>query len=164
MPLRQATSLSRRLAVAFAGGCAVALGLSLVAAGLVRVFDDRYQERGPVAHSVDVLVGYDRLDLKELLGEPRHALPELPPAPPLPPPAVRERTVRGFVMLSVDVDDEGRVRDARVVSAQPAGLYESQAIAEALAQTWPAGAAGPRDAVIRFETTRPISDESSPDD
>ena len=143
-------TLQSRLGFAFMGGCTVALALSLIAAFLIHVVDDRRDEDMIEAHPVDLLLGYDQLDLKELLGEPRYELPEVREAPELPTyrPPVRE--IRGFVMLAVEVDAEGRSVDAQVLEAEPAGLFETEAITQALAERWPAGSPGIRDHVVQF--------------
>ena len=154
------TPLSVRLAGAFGGACVVVLVLTLVGAGLIRLFDDnRRSEDDITAHPVSRLVGYDSVDLAELLGEPRYQLPDLEPPPPLPASAPREsRRVSGFVMLEVMVDAEGRATDARVIDAAPAGVYEREAVAEALADRYEAGVPGPRDTVVRFSV--PADDAS----
>lgn len=147
-------SMSVRLIGAFVGGCAVALGLSLFAAYLIHVVDDRRDDDMIEAHPVDLLLGYDQLDLKELLGEPRYELPDIAPPPELPEFRPRSSEIRGFVMLSVEVDADGRATDARVLTAEPSGIYEREAVAEALAMSWPAGTPGQRDHVVRFSVSR----------
>ncbi|MEO1581535.1 MAG: energy transducer TonB [Pseudomonadota bacterium] len=143
-------SLQSRLGIAFVGGCTVALALSLIAAFLIHVVDDRRDEDMIEAHPVDLLLGYDQLDLKELLGEPRYQLPEVREAPELPTYRPPEREIRGFVMLAVEVDAEGRTIDAQVLEAEPSGVFETEAITQALAERWPAGSPGMRDHVVQF--------------
>ncbi len=141
-----------RLAGGFAGACVVVLSLSLFASWLIRLFEEREVEDTIVAHPVDLLSGYSSVDLNELMGEPRYQLPAFEPPPPLPiqPVATPERTINGFVMIEVDVDAQGHATAARVIDATPTGLYEQQAIEEALAAEYPAGNAGARDTLIRF--------------
>ncbi len=158
-----ATPMSVRLAGAFGGACVVVLVLTLIGAAMIRLFDDdrRRDEDDVDAHPVSRLVGYDSVDLAELLGEPRYQLPELEPPPLIPLPEVtpREpRRVSGFVMVEVTVDAEGRATDARVIDAAPAGVYEQEAVAEALAGTYEAGVPGRRDTVVRFSV--PVDDTS----
>ena len=142
-----------RFAGAFAGACVIVLALTLTAAGLIRLWDDGGgREDDVTAHPVSLLVGYDSVDLAELLDEPRYQLPELEAPPPaLPAPAPREeRRVSGFVMVEVTVDADGRPLDARVIDAAPSGVYEAQAVREALAASYEAGAPGRRDTIVRF--------------
>ncbi|MEO1596180.1 MAG: TonB family protein [Pseudomonadota bacterium] len=149
---RELTRLPKRLAGAFAGACVVVLALTLSAAALIRLFDDERRDPDAItAHPVQAL-GYDSVDLAELLDEPRYQLPDLEPPPPALPPATprAERQVSGFVMVEVTVDAEGRATDARVIDAAPAGVYEGQAVAEALAGRYEAGLPGRRDTVVRF--------------
>lgn len=158
-----ATPLSVRLAGAFGGACVVVLVLTLIGAAMIRLFDEdrRRSDDDITAHPVSLLAGYDSVDLAELLGEPRYQLPELEPPPPmpLPEPEPREpRRVSGFVMVEVTVDAEGRATDARVIDAAPSGVYERQAVAEALAGRYEAGVPGRRDTVVRFSV--PADDTS----
>ena len=148
---RELTRLPKRLAGAFAGACVVVLALTLTAAALIRLFDDERRDPDAItAHPVQAL-GYDSVDLAELLGEPRYQLPDLEPPPALPPVAPRaERQVSGFVMVEVPVDANGRATDARVIDAAPAGVYEREAVAEALAGQYESGLPGRRDTVVRF--------------
>ncbi|MEM7611476.1 MAG: energy transducer TonB [Pseudomonadota bacterium] len=154
--VRTPLPLPARLLGAFAGACCVVLSLSLFASWLIKLFDER-EDDGIESHPVELLVGYSSLDLAELLGEPRHQLPEL--APPPPPVALAPRTVSGFVMLEVDVDEHGRARDARIIEATPPGVYEQQAVREALAAEYPAGSPGVRDSLVRFS----VPAEAPPD-
>lgn len=154
------TPLFVRIAGAFAGACVIVVVLSLIGAGLIRLWDDdRGSEDDLTAHPVSLLVGYDSVDIAELLGEPRYQLPDLEPPPPLPAPEPREpRRISGFVMVEVLVDAEGRATDARVIDAAPAGIYEREAVAEALAGRYEAGVPGRRDTVVRFSV--PVEDTS----
>lgn len=105
------------------------------------------------AHPLDLLVGYDSLDVAELFGEPRRRLPELQPPPPMPesltPPGSR-REVRGFVQVEVEVDALGQPVDARVLEAAPAGVYEEDALAEVLSERYPPGEPGTRMRIVDF--------------
>ncbi len=110
------------------------------------------------AHPLDLLIGYDSLDVAELLGEPRRRLPELEAPPPMleptAPAAASGRERRGFVQVEVEVDASGRPVDARVLQAAPAGVYEDDALAEVLDQRYPAGEPGTRIRIVDF-TVRP---------
>lgn len=108
------------------------------------------------AHPLELLVGYDSLDVAELIGEPRRQLPELePPPPPLfEPGRIAERAVSGFVQVEVEVDAEGRVTGASVIDAAPAGVYERQALAEARAERYAPGEPGRRTRIIDFSVAR----------
>lgn len=148
---RDLPRLRTRLAGAFAGACVVVLALTLIGAALIRLFDDNRRDPDAItAHPVSTLVGYDSVDLAELLNEPRYQLPELEaPPPPLPPPRA-ERRISGFVMVEVVVDAEGRAEQARVIEAAPSGVYEAQAIEDALAGSYEAGRPGVQDTIVRF--------------
>jgi TonB family protein len=117
----------------FAGSFGVAvcvvvamLWLSLEISG----FNERQQRRALEVHEVDVLTEAERRDFRELLGErdigPSPMLAPLAEIPPLD----LSRDVRGIVQLEVLVDAAGRVSNARVIDASPAGVYEQRAIAE----------------------------------
>ena len=111
------------------------------------------------AHPLDLLVGYDSLDVAELLGEPRRRLPELEAPPPMlepvaPAGVTDERERRGFVQVEVEVDASGRPVDARVLQAAPAGVYEDDALAQVLDERYPAGEPGTRIRIVDF-TVRP---------
>lgn len=49
-------------------------------------------------------------------------------AGPTYPQAARDAGIEGEVVVRYDVDAEGRVRNARVVSAEPAGLFDQAAL------------------------------------
>lgn len=144
-----------RLIGAFAAACGIVFLLTVASASLIDWWDDRERSDDPArnAQPVSTLTGYSAVDLAQLLGEPRYSLPEpvaLPPPPPL-----ATRTINGFVIVEVSVDAEGRASEARVIEAEPAGLYEQQAVQDALDAFYPAGAPGTRDAVIRFSLPDP---------
>lgn len=147
-----------RFLVSFLVACSVVGLMLLVAVELWGGFDRAMGPDEPPleAQPLDLLVGYDSLDVAELFGEPRYQLPELePPPPPLEPPTVPdERTVQGFVQLEVDVDGQGRVLDARVLDAVPAGVYEAEALDEVRSQRFPAGQPGTRIRVVDFAVER----------
>lgn len=44
------------------------------------------------------------------------------------PPAARAAGIEGYVVVRYDVDIDGRVRNARVVSAEPAGVFDESAL------------------------------------
>lgn len=145
------TALPIRLAIAFVGGCVVALILALLGASLANLWGQKNAEDDLLAVPVELLYNYSRADLAEILGEPRFGLPEIDDEVPLAlPPPSSQREVRGFVMLEVDVDAEGKPLDARVVAGAPAGVYERQAVQQALALQYSAGEPGNRQQVIRF--------------
>ncbi len=137
----------------FLTACLVVAVMVIIAVGLWGGFsggDDAEIE--PEAHPLELLVGYDSLDVAELMGEPRRRLPELEPPPPDLPPAVsaERRDVRGFVQLELEVDAGGAVTGARVLDAAPAGVFESEALAIARRQVFPAGEPGTRIRIIDF--------------
>lgn len=144
---RRPAALAVRLLGAFAGACVVVFFLTLFAASLVSRFQDEEDDE-LVAHPVSRLVGYSSLDLAELLGEPRRALPELRP----PPPAITlpDREVRGFVQLQVTTDASGKVVEAAVVSAAPEGIFEEQALAIVRGRSYPAGPPGMTTEIVDF--------------
>ncbi|MEM9172186.1 MAG: hypothetical protein AAGA84_05720 [Pseudomonadota bacterium] len=140
-----------RLSAALFGGVGMALLLALVGAWLVNLFETRERDSSPLAYEVDLLEGYTEADLAELLGQSRYQLPELADVPDdIAPTVIEPRQIRGFVMLELRVDAEGRPSDARVVAAAPEGIYEARAVDEALAATFTAGAPGLRSHVVRF--------------
>jgi len=149
-----------RFLASFLAACVVVAAMLLVAVqlwgGFERASGD--DEIAVEAHPLDLLVGYDSLDVAELLGEPRRRLPELEAPPPMlepvPPAGVTERERRGFVQVEVEVDASGRPVDARVLQAAPAGVYEDDALAEVLGQRYPAGEPGTRIRIVDF-TLRP---------
>ena len=44
------------------------------------------------------------------------------------PPQAREQGIEGYVVVRYDVDEEGRVRDPRVVSASPPDVFDESAV------------------------------------
>jgi protein TonB len=49
-------------------------------------------------------------------------------APPVYPPAARAQGVEGVVLVEYRVDAEGRVREPRVVRAEPPGVFDAAAL------------------------------------
>jgi hypothetical protein len=149
-----------RFLASFLAACVVVAAMLVVAVqlwgGFERVTGE--DEIAVEAHPLDLLVGYDSLDVAELLGEPRRRLPELEAPPPMleptPPAGVTERERQGFVQVEVEVDASGWPVDARVLRAAPAGVYEDDALAEVLGQRYPAGEPGTRIRIVDF-TVRP---------
>lgn len=147
-----------RFAASFLAACVVVAAMLMVAVELWGGFERATgEEEIPVeAHPLDLLVGYDSLDVAELLGEPRRAMPELGAPPPMPeqapPAAATARKVRGFVQVEVEVDARGRPVDARVLEAAPAGFYEDEALAEVLRERYPPGEPGTRIRIVDFRS------------
>ena len=139
-----------RLAGAFVGACVVVFLLTAGSASLIKWWDDRERDENSIVklHPVSGVSGFSSVDLAELLGEPKYQLPEAPRAPIPPPLAGRE--ISGFVIVEVTVNDAGNPVNATIVQAEPAGIYEQQAIRDALAGSYAAGAPGKQDTVIRF--------------
>lgn len=142
-----------RLAGAFVGACVVVFLLTAGSASLIKWWDDRERNEDDIVtlHPVSGVSGFSSVDLAELLGEPKYQLPEAPRAPIPPPLAGRE--ISGFVIVEVTVNADGNPINATVVEAEPAGIYEQQAIRDALAETYTAGAPGKQDTVIRFSVS-----------
>lgn len=110
------------------------------------------KEKGRRAHGVELL---SNIDLAALLGEePRRELPELPSMDDIPPLVIPQRTQSGFVQVEFTVDGQGRVTEAEVVNAAPAGIYEEQALAIVRSRRYqpkPGGSAsGRRTEVVDF--------------
>jgi hypothetical protein len=143
-----------RFAVSFLAACVVVTAMLMVAVQLWGGFERATgeEEIAIEAHPLDLLVGYDSLDVAELMGEPRRRLPDLEAPPPVlaPAPETPEPEVRGFVQVEVEVDASGRPVDARVLEAAPAGVYEDDALAEVLGERYPAGEPGTRIRVVDF--------------
>lgn len=111
-------------------------------------------------HPVELLSTSDRVDVAALLGQEARALPERQPAKDIEPLVIPEREVSGFVQLEVAVDEAGRVRAAEVVNALPAGVYETQALAEVRQRRYPPRPGGARHIeVVRFS----VSPDKLPD-
>lgn len=123
--------LLARLAVSAA---VAAVGVFVVLAALLAWFDQ--PETVEQAMAPELLRGVEIIDLdkdprlKELLDREGLVVAESQKRPE-PPPKVElpERMVQGFVQLEFTVDEEGLVRDARVIGAVPKGYYEAEAIA-----------------------------------
>ena len=72
-----------RFTGSFLAACVVVFAMVLVAVGLWGGFEHHdSQAIEPQAHRLDLLVGYDSLDVAELFGEPRRQMPELQAPPP----------------------------------------------------------------------------------
>lgn len=111
---------------------------SLAAFGLF----DRPEETLYV-HPVEILSQSDRVDVAELIGaDDARGLPERRVVPPIEPLEVPRREVSGFVQIEVEVDAEGRVREAAVVNALPSGVYEDQALRQVRQRRYPARPGG----------------------
>lgn len=118
----------------FAGSTAIAL--LLVFAVLAAVLRWAGAPQSPEqAMAEDLLQGIEVLDLesnprlKAAVAQAGVDVGKLEQQP-APPPAFElpERTVKGFVQLEVTVDEQGVVKDARVIGSVPAGYYEEQAL------------------------------------
>src|SRR6056297_1254621 len=74
-----------RLLASFLTACVVSAAMLVVAVQLWGGFERATgeDEIAVEAHPLDLLVGYDSLDVAELLGEPRRRLPELEAPPPM---------------------------------------------------------------------------------
>ncbi len=85
------------------------------------------EEEGHTTTEVQML---SRIDLAELLGEEGDVRQrqELPPIEAIEPLTLPRRAQAGFVQVEYVVDGKGRVVDAEVVGAAPAGIYEDQAL------------------------------------
>jgi len=80
--------------------------------------------------SLRLLTDSERRDLADELGEGSASQrPRLPLLEDIPPLEIPRHTQSGFVQLEFSVDSLGRVTDAEVVRAAPAGVYEQQALA-----------------------------------
>lgn len=140
-----------RFAGSFLVACLVVSLMLLVAVRLWGGFEgDGAEETLPEAHPIDLLVGYDSLDVAELFGEPRRRLPELEAPPPAILSTVPGHRVDGFVQIEVEVDASGSVTGARVLESTPAGIYEDRALAIVSEEKFPAGQPGTRIRVIDF--------------
>lgn len=58
----------------------------------------------------------------------QRGLPLVSATAPVYPPQAREAGTEGYVVVRYDVDREGRVVNARVVDAQPEGIFEDSAL------------------------------------
>lgn len=80
--------------------------------------------------SLRLLTDSERRDLADELGEASASQRlRLPPLEDIPPLEIPRHTQSGFVQLEFSVDSLGRVAEAEVVRATPAGVYEKQALA-----------------------------------
>ncbi len=105
----------------------VVLTLMLASLWLFGVFD---VEKLHYTQSLRLLGVDERSDLAEELGEaPASARPTLPPLEEIPPLELPRHSRSGFVQLEFTVDADGRVTEAEVVRAAPAGYYEDKALA-----------------------------------
>lgn len=121
------------VALRFLGALGVALCvvLAMLWFGLeLSGFADREPGRGLEAHEVSLLSDAERWNLRDLLGEVRSGLPAMPVSPDGVERLDQTGEQRGIVQLDVRVDAAGHVADVRVIAASPAGIYETQAIAE----------------------------------
>lgn len=143
-----------RFLVSFLAACCVVSVMLVTAVQVWGGFERATgEEELPVeSHPLDLLVGYDSLDVAELFGEPRRRLPVLEGPPPAPEagPSLPAREVQGFVQVEVEVDERGRVVDARVLGATPSGIYDRRALARVRAQRFPPGEPGTRIRVVDF--------------
>lgn len=125
---------------------------------------DRPDEQPP-AHRVDLLSQGERLDLAEMLRPEGPPGPTgLPPLAEIPPLVVPEREAAGFVQVEFTVDESGRVSDAEVVRAMPAGVYEEQALAIVRSRRFEPAEQGPerRTEIVDF-TLLPPEETGGPD-
>ena len=112
----------------FAGSVAVAVVIVsvLLVGGLYLFGAYEPQEEAHTATSVEML---SRIDLAELLGEDTtRKRPQLPAMADIKPLVIPRRTQSGFVQVEYVVDANGRVTEAQVVGAAPAGIYEDEAL------------------------------------
>lgn len=109
-------------------GTVVVVTLMIGALWMFGLFGD--DEDAHFTHSLRLLTDSERRDLAEELGEgPFSQRPRLPPLAEIPPLEIPQHKQSGFVQLEFSVDAQGRVTDAEVVRAAPAGIYEQQALA-----------------------------------
>ena len=126
-------------------GTVVVLMLMTVALWIFGVF--RGGDDVHYTHSLRLLTDSERRDLAAELGEgPYSQRPRLPPLAEIPPLEIPRRKQSGFVQLEFSVDADGRVVDAEVVRAAPAGVYEEQALAILRGRRFEAEAPGAPDA------------------
>ena len=106
--------------------CVVVAALLVASLWAFGAFDGR---EGQHAVDVTMLSVSERLDLAELLGEnEEHGRPSLPPLEDIAPLEIPRRDESGFVQVEFSVDASGRVTDAEVVRAMPAGVFDNQAL------------------------------------
>lgn len=105
----------------------VVLALMLTCLWLFGAFDVKKLH---YTQSLRLLGADERSDLAAELGEaPASARPTLPPLEEIPPLELPRHSRSGFVQLEFTVDADGRVTEAEVVRAAPAGFYEDKALA-----------------------------------
>lgn len=125
--------MTRALRFLVSAGVAL-VGVFAVLAAVLSYF--REPPRVEQAMAEELLTGVEVIDLdkdprlKELLAREGMVVAESQKKPE-PPPKVElpERMVQGFVQLEFTVDEEGIVKDARVIGAVPKGYYEAEALA-----------------------------------
>ena len=116
-----------RYLASFLLACVVVLTMLLTGLRLFGGFDKPQHQRH--LHSVELLSGYERVDLAEALGEGRgRAAPAGPRIEDIEALELPPREISGFVQLEVTVAPDGSVLDAEVVGTAPPGLYEQQAL------------------------------------
>jgi len=119
----------------------LALALCVVLAMLwfaleVTGFTDRDQGRTLELHEVGLLSDAERERLGRFFGWGRELPGPVPRAPGVFEQLDPAREQRGVVRLDVAVDASGKVADVRVIDAEPAGIYETQAVAEIRARRY----------------------------
>jgi TonB family protein len=117
----------KRWMVSVSAATVVVLTLMLVSLWVFGAFD---VEQLHYTQSLRLLGEDERRDLAEELGEPGTGQrPSLPPLEEIPPLDIPRHRRSGFVQVEFSVDGDGRVTQAEVVRAAPAGYYEEQALA-----------------------------------
>jgi TonB family protein len=117
----------KRWMVSVSAATVVVLTLMLLSLWVFGAFD---VEKLHYTQSLRLLGEDERRDLAEELGEPRAGQrPSLPPLEEIPPLEIPRHRRSGFVQVEFSVDADGRVTQAEVVRAAPAGYYEEQALA-----------------------------------
>jgi hypothetical protein len=118
-------------------GASALLAFALVVTVLAILLRWFYEPRSPEqAMAEDLLQGVEVLDLeqnprlREAVERAGMDVGKLEKREPPPKPALPERMVKGFVQLEFTVDEEGVVKDARVIGAVPKGYYEAEALAQ----------------------------------
>ena len=115
-----------RFTTSTALACIVVAALLVASLWSFGVFDNR---EGHHAVDITMLSVSDSLDLAELLGENEEpGRPSLPPLEDIAPLEIPRRDESGFVQVEFSVDASGRVTDAEVVRAMPAGVFDNQAL------------------------------------
>ncbi len=134
------TRIARWTAVAFG----VTLAVFVIIAVVMQLFDPPQRIEDAVYEHMTGDIGVVDLDADPALRQayeeslhPNAAQRVAAEPPPKPRVVAPPREVRGFVQLEVTLDERGRVVDARVVGAVPAGRYEKQALADVRARSYP---------------------------